>query len=1104
MKKKFWIVAVSLLLVAALTWSAVAAAMPGDVDGDGQITAFDAQLVAEGKAGKRTLSTEQAERAGGFSVRDLINTVLGKENTYVAQVNNGGEITLVDSVEAMIAAVAADGNTKITLLRNVDSKTALVLPYSCTLDLNGYTITTEANGIELQATGSKNKVTTIKNGRLVSHMMGIKVLSGGIVVDNMQVRTETASAIALFDTTDYASSNRIFNSTLFSRDRGCISCNGEDGMDFSNTGITLEKSTLIANKDKVHALCRSGDVDSCNIVFGYGVNIYNLYPYLGAGGYTWTFDGDFELTKVTDASVVVDGVTYSGMAHWSTPAWEAELHALAVVTTGNETVYAESVEQMLAAVASNGNTTIELMKDITSDTAIVLPYSCAFDLNGHTITPQDNGIEILAAGSRNKTTTIANGRLESTKIGIKVDAGAIVVDNMQVRTQTASAVALFDTTDYKAINKISNSTLFSRDRGTLSCNGEDGADFSGTGITVENTTMVANKDKIHALVKSGSVTPCVVNFGYGVHIYNLYAFLGAGGYTWTFGGDFELTKVTDTSVVVDGVTYSGMAHWSTPEKTVAGNGELQAEVINGIQTTTVNTVSDLVAAVASTGNTKIKLLSDVTTKSAIILPYSCTLDLNGYTITNTGAGNGIQITNAGSSNKTTTIKNGKLIYNAIGIRVAAGAIVVDNMEIYSGEGVCVAIYDPDASYKSINKVVNSTLFSPYACISFNDKNVDFRNTGITVDNSTLIAHQLWSETNQKYTLGAVFTRNTYTGDNRIGNIHFGKNVHVYALSNTAARDSYAQYSGSIMSRVAKNTSITVNGQTYTGMNHWSSEQPIGGTKILAIGNSFCYRLVQELYGIAEADGQEIFMTDLYYAGCTVNQHWNWLQNKTPNYQYWITNSFGRWIQTDITTINAAIDYQDWDVITLQQSFKPRDCVTVESSLATVANADKIYNYLKSVHPDARYFWQQSWAYQIGYTNPNNKDDDPTNDLANADILTREDQKHFNDVIFEVSTTVANRNGVTMIPSGLAWEIARQDPNVVDPAHTDYCHDGFASGGQYLNACVWYETIFGRSCIGNTYNTSLYDTYELTEELKTLRQEAAHAAVAQIHGEDHAK
>jgi putative protease len=62
---------------------------------------------------------------------------------------------------------------------------------------------------------------------------------------------------------------------------------------------------------------------------------------------------------------------------------------------------------------------------------------------------------------------------------------------------------------------------------------------------------------------------------------------------------------------------------------------------------------------------------------------------------------------------------------------------------------------------------------------------------------------------------------------------------------------------------------------------------------------------------------------------------------------------------------------------------------------------------------------------------------------------------------------------------------------------DYYHDGDIGGGQYLNACVWFETILGQSCIGNTFRPE----YGLSEDLITIFQKAAHDAVAQMKIED---
>lgn len=56
----------------------VAAGQPVDLDGDGRITAFDAQILAEAKAGMRTLTENQWDAIGDLTTQDYIDYVLGK------------------------------------------------------------------------------------------------------------------------------------------------------------------------------------------------------------------------------------------------------------------------------------------------------------------------------------------------------------------------------------------------------------------------------------------------------------------------------------------------------------------------------------------------------------------------------------------------------------------------------------------------------------------------------------------------------------------------------------------------------------------------------------------------------------------------------------------------------------------------------------------------------------------------------------------------------------------------------------------------------------------------------------------------------------------
>ena len=111
--------------------------------------------------------------------------------------------------------------------------------------------------------------------------------------------------------------------------------------------------------------------------------------------------------------------------------------------------------------------------------------------------------------------------------------------------------------------------------------------------------------------------------------------------------------------------------------------------------------------------------------------------------------------------------------------------------------------------------------------------------------------------------------------------------------------------------------------------------------------------------------------------------------------------------------------------------------------------------------------------------------------------------------------------LTMVNSGAAWVIAREENAKLEtslipvegglcarlgirnentfPYHTlnsdlgDGYHEGDIGGGQFLNACVWYETITGQSCLDNPYKpTKENGKYELSDEFAALLRNAAHS------------
>ena len=753
-------------------------------------------------------------------------------------------------------------------------------------------------------------------------------------------------------------------------------------------------------------------------------------------------------------------------------------NAIASVTNGAQTEYVTAISEMTAAVAADGNTQITLLKDITASDAITFPYSCTIDLNGHTISTlpsTGNCLQITAAGTQNKTTTVKNGTMLYYQVGLRVAQGAFIIDNMTMHGTVGTAIAIRDTADYASINRISNSTLTSGGWGCVAFHVST-SDFSNTGYSIDNSTLISYvQPASNTLTKSGSAVPGSVTLGENVNLYTYAASFTASGYV--VKGMPAAQVASDATVTINDVSYTGLNHWCSGKiGSEEPTEDAIAQVVNGTQTLYVSNVADLCASVQSSGNTQIKLLKDITTTAPITFAYSCSIDFDGHTVTtNPTTGNGIQIMATGTENKTTTIKNGTLIHADLGLRVTQGAFIVDNMTMHSANGACVGIYDT-TDYRSINRITNSTLTSGnWGCVTFNVNGADFSKTGFTVDHSTIISY--------KAAGSFVFV---FSGSADPGQIKLGEEVDLYSYQNNVSSvlSRYDENSKHAL-RAEETASVTVKGVTYTDLNHWSTGTAYTPIRMLLIGNSFCYRLVEELYGVARAAGYELYIANLYEAGCYVEEHWTWLNDNSPNYELYVTNSMGRIRMHDIKTLSGALAHQEWDIITLQQHFPPQYSIDRETALnSCVPYVNNLYNYLKENHPDADLYWHETWAYQVGHSL-----------MPSAELQTTQYEN-----IKYVSELMCEENNVPMIPGGDAWQLARASVGDTLCLEDQY-HDGDVGGGQYLNACVWLEVLTGTSCIGNTWRPV---DYALDEALIAKLQVAAHQAVADLYGADYAK
>ena len=283
----------------------------------------------------------------------------------------------------------------------------------------------------------------------------------------------------------------------------------------------------------------------------------------------------------------------------------------------------------------------------------------------------------------------------------------------------------------------------------------------------------------------------------------------------------------------------------------------------------------------------------------------------------------------------------------------------------------------------------------------------------------------------------------------------------------------------------------------------------GIMNILMIGNSFCSYYVQELYAMGKAAGIPMRVCNVYYSGCRMGQHYNWWLTGEANYVFYTTEGPERVGQT-AKSLEWCLGQYDWDVISLQEGggvFRVGGTILpTEEAFARFETAyDTLVPYLQSQFPDADFYWHHTWAYQLGYKRDG--------DSYTVTEKSQQDESHAAQKAF--AELVCDRYGLTKVPTGDAWKIIRDGGYdklcsrlgrdfYGEVNGGDYYHDGDIGGGQYLNACVWFETITGQSCIGTSY----VPTYEHEGEIYGLNegitaeqlQNAAHQAVAEYRAE----
>lgn len=225
------LIALCVVLIATTVLAAGAARFIGDINGDGKVSVFDAQMLAEQSAGLRTLTADQKAGAGNSTVGSVLAQVWGMTTTPV---DSDGDGAYELSTAADLQYMAVNPSLSYELTQSIDLKGAEWTPVkqlTGSLNGNGYTI---SNCVINQSTDDISKT-----GDNYSQNMGF---FGGIE------KTGFVTDLKLRDITINATEDAGYIGILVGTNRGSVS-----GVNVTGT-INDDRTSFGDNKIYVGAI----------------------------------------------------------------------------------------------------------------------------------------------------------------------------------------------------------------------------------------------------------------------------------------------------------------------------------------------------------------------------------------------------------------------------------------------------------------------------------------------------------------------------------------------------------------------------------------------------------------------------------------------------------------------------------------------------------------------------------------------------------------------------------------------------------------------------------------------------------------------------------
>ena len=241
--------------------------------------------------------------------------------------------------------------------------------------------------------------------------------------------------------------------------------------------------------------------------------------------------------------------------------------------------------------------------------------------------------------------------------------------------------------------------------------------------------------------------------------------------------------------------------------------------------------------------------------------------------------------------------------------------------------------------------------------------------------------------------------------------------------------------------------------------------------ILTIGNSFTWSLQKFFPAVVQAGGEKLNLKFMNFGGCELHRHWTYIEAERLNPGIGFYHG---------ERMDKVLSEGGWDVVTIQQashaSWRPE---TFEP------HAGKIVEYVRRFAPRAEIVVQQTWAYRA----------DHEQFRPGSEWGITQDAMH--ERLTGNYKSLASRYGLRMIPTGYAVRLTRENgavrfrpydpalpgqlvwPDLPPQAGDVVGNISWGKGpdgemhllrdlihlnvrGQYLQACLWFAFLYGRS------------------------------------------